>query len=236
MEKRMACPRGAASPDSNTQKRLFADSGGHCQNPSCECELFVDASGKVIHIAEMAHVFAASDRGPRANPGLTDTERGSFDNLVVLCANCHTMVDKAPESYPDEMMKAWKRGHAEKFLRIFGVLNYKSRAAARAAIEPILAQNRAIFDQYGPHAEAAFDPESGAAQRWRRKMVTHILPNNNRVLALLDANMNLLFGDEQKTLELFRQHIDDLKAYHIEGIQEDASRFPTILSSILENR
>ncbi len=134
----MACPRGAASPDSHTQKRLFAASAGYCQNPSCERELFVDTDGKSIHIAEMAHVFAASDSGPRANPDLTDAERGSFDNIVTLCALCHTIVDKAPKSYPDEMMLKWKREHAHKLSGIFGVVSYDTRADARDAIEPIL--------------------------------------------------------------------------------------------------
>jgi hypothetical protein len=50
-------------------------------------------------------------------------------------------------------------------------------------------------------------------------MLTRILPNNNRVLALLDANRKLLRKDERGGLELFRQHFDDLQAYHIEGVR-----------------
>lgn len=231
----MACPRGAASPDLNTQRRLFAASAGYCQNPSCGRELFVDAAGRSIHVAEMAHVFAASNSGPRANPDLSKAERGSFENLVMLCANCHTVVDKAPKAYPDVMMLEWKRDHARKLTSIFGITKYDSRVAARDAVESILVQNRTIFDKYGPHINAAINPESGAAERWRRKMFTHILPNNNRVLAILDANRPLLNGEERNTLELFRQHIDDLYAYHIEGIREDASRFPAAMAKILED-
>jgi len=82
----MACSRGAASPDAHTQRRLFAASAGYCQNPSCANELFVDAAGKSIHIAEMAHVFAATDGGPRTNANLSKEERGAFENLIMLCA------------------------------------------------------------------------------------------------------------------------------------------------------
>jgi hypothetical protein len=92
----MTCTRGAASPDAHTQRRLFAASAGYCQNPTCANALFVDVANKSIHIAEMAHVFAANNGGPRANPQLSEAERGAFENLVVLCSNCHTMVDKAP--------------------------------------------------------------------------------------------------------------------------------------------
>lgn len=94
----MACSRGAASPGAQTQRRLFAASAGYCQNPGCSNELFVGAAGKSIHIAEMAHVFAANDSGPRAKPDLSKEERGAFENLVMLCANCHTRVDKAPDA------------------------------------------------------------------------------------------------------------------------------------------
>lgn len=231
----MACSRGAASPDAHTQRRLFAASGGYCQNPKCSNELFIDAAGKSIHIAEMAHVFAANDRGPRANPALTEEERGAFENLVVLCANCHTMVDKAPDAFPDQMMLGWKREHANKLSGLFGAVTYDNREVARRAVEPILAENYAIFERYGPHIEAARNPESGAAEQWKRKVVTRILPNSRRMLAVLDANRHLLNGDEKVTLEQFRQHIDDLEAFHIEGSKEDASRFPSGLPKILED-
>jgi hypothetical protein len=231
----MACSRGAASPDAHTQRRLFAASAGYCQNPGCANELFVNASGESFHIAEMAHVFAANDGGPRAKPTLTQEERGAFENLVVLCANCHTMVDKAPDAFTNSMMLLWKREHANKLQGLFGAVRFDNRTAARLVVEPLLVQNLAVFQQYGPHIEAALNPESGAAEQWKRKMLTRILPNNRRVLAVLDANRHLLDDGEKITLERFRQHIDDLEAFHIEGIRQDASRFPDDLAKILES-
>lgn len=231
----MTCSRGAAAPDAHTQKRLFAASAGFCQNPACSLELFAEAGGKSLHVAEMAHVFAASDQGPRGRPNMSEAERGAFENLIVLCANCHTKVDKAPNAFPDTMMLGWKCEHAHKLASLFGLEKYTSRVEARAVIEPILVENRAIFDQYGPHIESALDPESGAAERWQRKILTRILPNNNRMLAIIDANRSLLGDNERATLELFRQHVDDLEAYHIEQIKEDAARFPLEMSKILED-
>ncbi len=231
----MACPRGAASPDSHTQRRLFAASAGYCQNPGCANGLFVDAAGQSIHIAEMAHVFAASDGGPRAKPDLSQEERGTFENLVLLCANCHTMVDKAPDAFPDTMMLGWKREHANKLLGLFGAVRFDDRPAALQVIEPLLTENHAIFKQYGPHIEAAKNPESGAAEQWKRKMLTRILPNSRRMLAILDTNRHLLSDGEKGSLEQFRQHINDLEAFHIEGSKEDASLFPSDLPMILKD-
>lgn len=231
----MACSRGAATPTAHTQRRLFAASAGFCQNPSCSNELFVDAAGNSIHIAEMAHVFAANDSGPRANPNLTKEERGAFENLVVLCANCHTMVDKAPDAYTDDLILRWKRVHAEKLQSIFGAVKFSNRAEARRVVEPLLTENHAIFKQYGPDIDSARNPESGAAEKWKRKMLTRILPNNRRMLVILDINRDLLWDDEKAILEQFRQHVDDLEAFHIEVSREDASRFPGQMSEILED-
>lgn len=231
----MACSRGAASPDLHTQRRLFASSAGYCQNPGCVSALFVDAAGKSIHIAEMAHVFAANDGGPRADPGLSQEARGAFENLVMLCANCHTQVDKAPDAFPEVMMLNWKRQHASKLQALFGAVKFDARASALQVVEPLLAQNYAIFKQYGPHIDAARNPESGAAEQWERKMLTRILPNSRKMLAILDVNRHLLSDEEKVTLEQFRQHIDDLEAFHIEGNREDASQFPSDFSNILKD-
>ena len=96
----MPCSRGQANPDRNTTLRLFADSGGYCQRPECASRLFVDTGTKNVHIAEMAHIIAASDDGPRADAKASAAEKGSYDNLILLCANCHTSIDKAPEDFP----------------------------------------------------------------------------------------------------------------------------------------
>jgi len=213
---------------------LFAASGGYCQNPSCSRELFIDYPEKRIHVAEMAHVFAANDEGPRANTALSEEERGAFENLILLCSLCHTIIDKAPEVYPDLVILAWKRAHAEKLRSLFGVTFFEKRSDALAAIERALRENRQIFEDYGPHIEDAKNPESGAAERWKRKVLQKIIPNNTRLLAQLDANKHLLNGNELDTLEKFRQHIDDLQARHIEGYREGASRFPAGMSDILK--
>ena len=230
----MPCSRGQANPDRHTTSRLFADSAGYCQRPECADRLFVDTGTKNIHVAEMAHIIAASGKGPRADATVTQTEKGSYDNLILLCANCHTTIDKAPADFPDKMVREWKRKHIERINSLFGAVEYPDRASARKAIELALAENRAVFDQYGPNNDYRQDPESDLAKVWQRKMRAIILPNNRKVLTILDANHRHLSEIEAKTLEAFRQHIDDLEAKHIgEGGGDVASRFPAGMSDIL---
>lgn len=211
-----------------------SQSGGHCQRPECPNKLFVDTGTKNIHIAEMAHIIAASEVGPRAKTTVTQKDKGSYDNLILLCANCHTTIDKAPADFPDNIVRDWKRQHVERINSLFGAVEFPDRASARKAIEPALEENRAVFDRYGPNNDYHQDPESELAKVWQRKMRAIILPNNRKTLTILDANRRHLNQLEGKTLEAFRQHIDDLEAKHIgEGSGDVASRFPAGMDTIL---
>jgi hypothetical protein len=229
----MACSRGKAAPDSHTKLHLFADAAGHCQNPDCNQPLFIDAGRKNIHIAEMAHLFAAADDGPRANTELTEAERGHYDNLILLCPTCHTIIDKAPDEYPDAMILRWKRQHKERIAVLFGALEYASRIQARDAIEPALAENRLVFEKYGPDNDYRYDPESELAATWHAKMMATILPNNRKIMAVLQVNRRHLNDGEKLTTARFQQHIADLEARHIlDEPSAVAERFPPGVAQI----
>lgn len=100
-------------------------------------------------------------------------------------------------------------------------------------IDGALAENRAVFEQFGPHNDYRWDPESETARVWQRKMRAIILPNNRKVLAHLDANRHHLQPHELATLEAFRAHVDDLEAKHIGGAIDVASRFPSGMNELL---
>ena len=54
----MSCTRGKASPNRFTQFKLFANSGGYCQNSSCNEKLYKSFEAGEIHIAEIAHIIS----------------------------------------------------------------------------------------------------------------------------------------------------------------------------------
>lgn len=230
----MTCSRGAAHPDRVTILRLFASSAGYCQNPKCLSPLFVDTGATTVHFAEMAHIIAAVDGGPRTNRRLSPEERGSFENLILLCANCHTVIDKAPDDFPDTWVQGWKQAHHDRIQNAFGLVPYRDRAEARNAIEPLLRQNRHVFEQLGPNNDYRYNPESELASVWQRKMLSVILPNNRKILAIADANSRHLSADEYGAVEAFRQHVDDLEAKHVAGGNDPASRFPTALCDLFD--
>ena len=230
----MACPRGNATPNQNTKLRLFSDSAGFCQKPDCQRALFVDVGDSRLHIAEMAHVFAASDKGPRTNSALSGQERSSYENLILLCPSCHAIVDKAPDWYPDTLMTQWKREHVELIAEMFGAVRYASRRAAHEAIKPLLAANLSIFVEYGPDNQYRYNPESELADVWQRKVLSQIIPNNRKIIAIVDRNRCHLKGQEDTTLEEFRQHVEDLESRHVGDREATVGRrFPAAMNAML---
>lgn len=233
----MACARGAASPDSNTKLRLFSDAAGRCQNPECTLPLFRDIGKKTIHVGEMAHVFAASDAGPRPNTQMSAAERGNYDNLILLCPTCHTIIDKAPDQYPDSLILDWKRRHVEQIGAVFGAIEYKDRPSVRAALEPMMEENLIIFKKYGPDNEYRFDPESEKARTWKSKMLETILPNNRMIFKVMEKNRSLMKPAEKDVLARFRVHISDLEARHVVGEPSaDAERYPPGMAHIFAEK
>jgi len=184
----------------------------------------------------MAHIFAATDRGPRAMPALSAVNRGAYENLILLCPSCHTIIDKAEDIYPDDLIRNWKHEHRVRIATAFGAISYSDRRLARRVIEPLLTENKAIFDTFGPNQDYRVNPESDVALVWKRKVLSHILPNNYKLLAILDANRTHLTATERETLERFRQHVDDLEQRHIGGSPASVgTTFPDGMNRLLED-
>lgn len=96
-----------------TLKILFGESLNQCAYPGCTNPLIEPGtrqSNSVI-VGEICHIYARSPGGPRWKDGLTEIELNSPENLILLCRNCHVIVDGQPETFPAEMLQKWKRDH-----------------------------------------------------------------------------------------------------------------------------
>jgi len=71
---------------------LFADPGGFWQNPERLSELFRDVDGSTINVAERAYILSAAADGPRAYASVAPALRASYENLLLLCQVCHTVI------------------------------------------------------------------------------------------------------------------------------------------------
>lgn len=228
----MACKRGKAHPNAATKLKLFTDSGGYCQKPDCGNKLFVNDE-KMIHIAEMAHIFAANPGGARPNRELTPEQRGHYDNSVLLCANCHTEIDKDPETYTDAIVRGWKLAHALRMDAAFGVKVFPNRIELRSEIEKLLQENAAVHKEIGPDNDYKYNPEAAEAAAWRQRVVSTIIPNSNITIRLLDHNSKLLTREEKAVVATFKLHVRGLIMRHILGEEVINIRFPEAMKGLL---
>jgi hypothetical protein len=69
-----------------------------------------------VNIAQKAHIYAFSDDGPRANPGITDEEINSIDNLMLVCHECHEKIDDKKDGgrYNAGLLQQWKAEHEKR--------------------------------------------------------------------------------------------------------------------------
>ena len=95
-------------PRTDTLRELYIFSGNMCAMPYCK-SLLIDEYG--TWIGEVAHIYAASNGGPRANSGLSSEDRRRANNLILVCSNCHTRIDSNATQYTAEMLVEIKEAH-----------------------------------------------------------------------------------------------------------------------------
>ena len=98
------------TPSVSTKHRLYARSGNMCAFPDCGQILFEDGSDAAV--VNICHIEAAEKGGERFNPSMTNAARAAFENLVLLCPNCHAKTDDV-SVYTVERMRAMKQQHED---------------------------------------------------------------------------------------------------------------------------
>lgn len=215
--------------------RLFSAAAGHCQRPECLQPLFPAEMGGDKHIAEMAHVIPHGETGPRYEERPAgEFEADSFENLVLLCPTCHTIIDKDPDGYSRSTLLNWKSNHLAALAHRQGIRAYGERGQARDAVVAAMAENKAIWKEFAPSDGSRFeyDPESEAAKTWVQRMRCVILPNHFRIVAIIKANLHHLTEDERQTFARYQEHIRGLSQRHVCGVAGGAIRYPAEMDGI----
>lgn len=116
-----------------TQRRLDILSGNECAEPNCNRKLIAEDGHSII--SKICHIEAASVGGTRYNKNSNDDYRRSFENLILLCDEHHTIIDnKINENlYPVSLLKKWKTDHEAKILKLISQTN-------------VLAQNPSVLN------------------------------------------------------------------------------------------
>lgn len=91
-------------------KVLWSRSGDRCA--ICKTEITKNgADGWAYPIGVQAHMIARSPKGPRGDASMSAAERDNLDNHILLCPNCHAIVDKDREAWPLDKLRKQKAEH-----------------------------------------------------------------------------------------------------------------------------
>lgn len=91
-----------------TIKVLFANSRNQCAFPGCQTPI-IDSSGTVL--GEICHIKAKSTGGPRFDYDIKADELHGEENLILLCAVHHKIIDDDPAAYDVSTLQSIKQSH-----------------------------------------------------------------------------------------------------------------------------
>lgn len=215
-------------------KLLWGRACGRCSYCNIDLTLNLENSGDII-IGEMAHVIARKKNGPRGSENIDEDLLNTYSNLILLCNNHHEMIDKAPLDFSIEQILGWKRKHEEIVGKSLEGDLFNSKEDLLSALKRLLIENRSIFDQFGPESFVARrNPISKVKEIWDLRKLSTLIPNNKKIINLIERNPSL-FSDEEFSIFLrFKSHASSFENNAYERMDnESVSTFPIEFSEMI---
>ena len=129
-----------------TQILLFTRAGGRCEFDGCnEYLLEHHVTLSEANFAEMAHIVAFREGGPRGQEGGRQGDINAVANLMLLCPKCHKEIDTRANEFPRAVLEQYKAAHEDRILHVTGlgpdlktaVVQLKANIAGHAVAIPL---------------------------------------------------------------------------------------------------
>ena len=140
-----------------TRLALFVRAGGRCQFDGCNRFLLEHPLTLTEgNFAQTAHIVAFSREGPRGRVLLGPSDINDVRNLMLLCPQCHKLIDDHPGQYTVATLEKYKRRHEERIHHVTGlgpdlrttVVQLKARVAGQSVAIPIAQVTEAVAPRY----------------------------------------------------------------------------------------
>lgn len=221
-------------------KLLWSNAAGCCSFVHCEERLTVEqAARSAPHtLGEMAHIKGKNKGSNRYDEAQNDKERDGYENLILLCPNHHTLIDKPEneEAYSVEVLTKMKIDHEERISQRLDVASISDANDLKDQIAICLAENNQAWRQYGPMSEnARKNPHSDEMYAiWLSERLSTIVPNNRVIVDLLENHRNLLGRSVQRIVSQFLMHANSYERWVNDEITYQAVlRFPVGFETLI---
>lgn len=136
----------ARAIDPRVSNRLYAASAGRCQFKGCNKDVTVHSlTRQSAALGEKAHIVAFKNDGPRGRQGTRPADVHDISNLMLLCRECHRLIDTRPQDYPRALLEGFKGEHEER-VRLATEIGPERRTATLLFQAPIRGQRVAISE------------------------------------------------------------------------------------------
>lgn len=110
------------------QCMLWGKAAGRCEFAGCNKPLWKSSvTQESVNIAQKAHIYSFSSRGPRGNKNLAASETNDIGNLMLVCHECHQKLDARQDGgrYTVELLQQWKQTHEQRIELVSGIETHK---------------------------------------------------------------------------------------------------------------
>lgn len=141
----------------DTKLSLFVGAGGRCEFDGCNKFLLEHPlTGVRGNFAQMAHIVAFSRQGPRGDARSLEAPMNNPGNLMLLCPQCHKLIDDRPTQFSVETLEKYKQNHESRVRHVTGlgpdlkttVVQVKAKVAGQAVAIPIAQVTEAVAPRY----------------------------------------------------------------------------------------
>lgn len=221
-------------------KLLWSNAAGRCSFADCNERLTVEqAAHSAPHtLGEMAHVKGKNKGSNRYDKNQTNEQRDFYENLILLCPNHHTLIDKPEneEIYKVDDLLEMKRLHESSISNRLDSVNVSNLEELKDKVSIFLAENHQAWLQCGPLSEnAQKNPHSEEFYAiWLSERLSTIVPNN-RIISDLISDYRMLFKrQEQNTVSQFLFHATSYERWVNDEIPYQAVlRFPIEFENLI---
>lgn len=222
-------------------KLLWSGAAGRCSFANCNVRLSFGEAGEFAPYisGEMAHICGENPGSNRYDASLSSQQKNDYTNLILLCPNHHTLIDKTEneERFPVALLHEMKQAHEAEILQKLDAP--ETVEAVCREIAPLLADNHQAWRQFGPLSEIAQkNPHSDHAYAaWRSERLSTIVPNNRRIAGILENSRHLFAVGEQDVLSAFFTHVQSYERWvQDECSYEAVMRFPLEFAEIVKRK
>lgn len=200
-------------------KLLWSNAAGRCSFTDCNERLTVEqAAHSAPHtLGEMAHIKGKNKGSNRYDETQIYEQRDSYENLILLCPNHHTLVDKPEneEMYTIDVLLKMKICHEASISKRLDSVKISDIDTLKDEISIYLAENRQVWFQYGPLSEnAQKNPHSEEIYAiWVSERLSTIVPNNRIIVSLVNDHRNLFSRSDQAIVSHFLTHAESYEKW-----------------------